>query len=73
MPSAKAIEDKITTELNGLPESGKKEVLDYTDHLKTREKEKTLCLLRKIAGGWKRLVDPEDLKHSIYDALRIGS
>jgi hypothetical protein len=57
MLATKAIEDKIITELKDLPEDGKKEVLEYIDHLKTKKKEKTLRLLRKTAGRWKGLID----------------
>jgi hypothetical protein len=37
MLSAKAIEDKIISKLKDLPEDGKKEVLEYIDHLKTKK------------------------------------
>lgn len=73
--SAKAIEDKIITELKDLPEDGKKEVLEYIDHLKTRKKEKTLKSLKKTAGRWKGIIDTEKLKDNIYSdrlILRIG-
>ena len=73
MPSAKAIEDKIITELKDLPEDGKKEVLEYIDHLKTKKKEKTLRLLRKTAGRWKGLIDAEKLKHDIYSDRLVST
>ena len=73
MPSAKAIEEKIITELKNLPEDGKKEVLEYIDHLKTKKKEKTLRLLRKTAGAWKGLIDAEKLKRDIYSDRLIST
>ncbi len=73
MPSTKAIEDKIITELKDLPEDGKKEVLEYIDHLKTKKKEKTLRLLRKTAGRWKGLIDAEKLKRDIYSDRLIST
>jgi len=66
MMSIKALEDKIITELKNLPEEGKKEVLDYIDHLKTKRKEKTLRLLKRTAGKWKGLIDTEKLKRDIH-------
>ena len=71
--TTKALEDKIITELKNLPEEGKKEVLDYIDHLKTRKKEKTLKLLKKTAGKWKGLIDTEKLKHDIYSDRLIST
>ncbi|MFH1703018.1 MAG: DUF2281 domain-containing protein [Nitrospirota bacterium] len=69
----KALEDKIITELKNLPEEGKKEVLDYIGHLKTRKKEKTLRFLKKTAGKWKGLIDAEKLKHDIYSDRLIST
>jgi len=71
--SIKALEDKIITELKNLPEEGKKEVLDYIDHLKTKKKEKTLRLLKKTAGKWKGLIDTEKLKRDIYSDRLIST
>ena len=71
--TTKALEDKIITELKNLPEEGKKEVLDYIDHLKTRKKEKTLKLLKKTAGKWKGLIDTEKLKRDIYSDRLIST
>jgi hypothetical protein len=71
--SIKALEDKIITELKNLPEEGKKEVLDYIDHLKTKKKEKTLRLLKKTAGKWKGLIDTEKLKRDIYSGRLIST
>ncbi|OGW52308.1 MAG: hypothetical protein A2Y81_06280 [Nitrospirae bacterium RBG_13_43_8] len=71
--SIKALEDKIITELKNLPEEGKKEVLDYIDHLKTKKKEKTLRLLKRTAGKWKGLIDIEKLKRDIYSDRLIST
>jgi hypothetical protein len=71
--STKAIEEKIITELKDLPEDGKKEVLEYIDHLKTRKKEKTLKPLKKTAGKWKGLIDAEKLKRDIYSDRLIST
>jgi len=65
MPSAKAIEDKIITKLKDLPEDGKKEVLEYIDHLKGKKTENTIRLLKKTAGAWKGLINAEKLKQNI--------
>jgi len=73
MLSIKALDDKIITELKDLPEDGKKEVLEYIDHLKTRKKEKTLKSLKKTAGKWKGLIDAEKLKHDIYSDRLIST
>jgi hypothetical protein len=73
MESIKAIEDKIITKLKDLPEDGKKEVIEYIDHLKSRKKEKTLRALKRTAGGWKGLVDVEKLKHAIYSDRLIST
>ena len=73
MLSARVIEDKIITKLKDLPEEGKKEVLEYIDHLKSKRKEKTLRLLKKTAGGWKGLIDAEKLKRAIYSDRLIST
>ncbi len=73
MLSIKALDDKIITELKDLPEDGKKEVLEYIDHLKTKKKEKTLRLLRKTAGSWKGLIDAEKLKRDIYSDRLVST
>ena len=71
--STRALEDKIINELKSLPEEGKKEVLDYIDHLKTKKKEKTLRLLKKTAGKWKGLIDTDKLKRDIYSDRLIST
>ncbi|MBM4141159.1 MAG: DUF2281 domain-containing protein [Nitrospira sp.] len=73
MPSAKAIEDKIITKLKDLPEEGKKEVLEYIDHLKGKKTEKTIRLLKKTAGAWKGLINAEKLKQNIYSDRLIST
>lgn len=66
MLSTKAIEDEIITKLKDLPEEGKKEVLEYIEHLKGKKAEKTIKLLKKTSGAWKDFIDAEELKHNIY-------
>lgn len=73
MPSTKTIEDKIITKLKDLPEEGKKEVLAYIDHLKSKKTEKTLRLIKKTAGAWKGLIDAEKLKYNIYSDRLIST
>ncbi len=73
MPSTKAIEDKIINKLRDLPEDGKKEVLEYIDHLKSRKSVKTIRLLKETAGAWKGLVDSEKLKRDIYSDRLIST
>jgi hypothetical protein len=73
MPSVKAIEDKIITKLKDLPEEGKREVLAYIDHLKSKKTEKTLRLIKKTAGAWKGLIDTEKLKRDIYSDRLIST
>lgn len=73
MLSSKTIENKIITKLKALPEDGKKEVLEYIDHLRIRKKEKTLRLLKKTAGGWKGLIDSEKFKRDIYSDRLVST
>ena len=73
MESIKAIEDKIITKLKDLPEDGKKEVLEYINHLKSKKKEKTIRALKRTAGGGKGLIDVEKLKHAIYSDRLIST
>lgn len=73
MLSTKTIEGKIIDRLKDLPENGKKEVLEYIDCLKNKNKEKTLKLLKKTAGKWKGLIDAEKLKRDIYGDRLIST
>ncbi len=73
MLSAKAIENKIIDKLKELPEEDKKEVLEYIDHLKSKEKEKTIRALKRTSGAWKRLIDAEELKHNIYSNRLVST
>ncbi len=66
MLSTKVVNDKIISKLKDLSEEGRKEVLEYIDHLKDKRKDKTIRLLKKTSGAWKGLIDAEKLKYDIY-------
>lgn len=73
MLSTKVADDEIISKLKDLPEEGRKEVLEYIDHLKDKRIDKTIRLLKKTAGAWKGLIDAEKLKCDIYSNRLIST
>jgi hypothetical protein len=73
MLSTKAVNDEIISKLKDLSEDGRKEVLEYIDHLKYKKKDKTIRLLKKTSGAWKGLIDAEKLKSNIYSNRLIST